>query len=58
MEHPRHGMSWSDDEDRNLRLAFQQGAPIDELMKRHQRNRNAIRARLLLLGLIEDDPAG
>jgi hypothetical protein len=58
MKHPRHGVSWSDDEDSRLRAAFEQGLPVAELAERHQRNENAIRARLLKLGVIEDDRPG
>jgi Fe2+ transport system protein FeoA len=38
-----------------LRAASDQGVTIEELTGRHQRNENAIRARLLRLGVIEDD---
>jgi hypothetical protein len=58
MNHARHGMPWDDDEDRQLREAFEQGVTIDGLMEQHQRNRNAIRARLVRLGVLEDDPSG
>lgn len=54
MRYPRHGVSWSDDEDGRLRAAFEQGLSLGDLTKRHQRNENAIRARLLRLEVIED----
>jgi hypothetical protein len=53
--HPRHGLPWDDDEDQMLLAAFQQGATVEALCEQHQRNANAIRARLVKHGAIEDD---
>jgi hypothetical protein len=53
--HPRHGLPWDEDEDQRLLAAFQQGATIEELCDRHQRNSNAIKARLIKHGAIDDD---
>ena len=53
--HPRHGLPWDDDEDQMLLSAFQQGATMEALCEQHQRNANAIKARLVKHGAIEDD---
>jgi hypothetical protein len=53
LEHPRQGSRWDEDEDRRLLAAFQAGATVDVLSEQHQRKENAIRARLLKLGAIE-----
>ena len=51
--HPRHGLPWDEDEDQRLLAAFQQGATIEVLSEQHQRNSNAIKARLMKHGAIE-----
>jgi hypothetical protein len=51
-KHPRHGSPWDEDEDRRLLAAVRGGATVDLLCEQHQRNENAIRARLLKLGVI------
>jgi hypothetical protein len=56
--HPRHGLPWDDDEDQMLLSAFQQGATMEALCEQHQRNANAIKARLVKHGAIEDDRPG
>jgi hypothetical protein len=56
--HPRHGLPWDDDEDQMLLSAFQQGATMEALCEQHQRNANAIKARLMKHGAIEDDRPG
>ena len=53
--HPRHGLPWDEDEDQRLLAAFQQGATIEVLCEQHQRNSNAIKARLMKHGAIDDD---
>ena len=53
--HPRHGLPWDEDEDQRLLAAFQQGATIEVLSEQHQRNSNAINARLMKHGAIDDD---
>ncbi len=58
LKHPRHGSRWDEDEDRRLLAAFQAGATVDVLCEQHQRNENAVRARLLKLGVIEDVGSG
>jgi len=55
LKHPRHGLAWDEDEDQQLVAAFQQGATMEALCEQHQRNANAIRARLVKHGKIEDD---
>jgi DNA helicase-2/ATP-dependent DNA helicase PcrA len=52
---PRHGLSWSPDEDDRLRAAFQAGAAIAAIASAHQRKIGAITARLVRLGLISED---
>ncbi len=56
--HPRHGLPWDEDEDQMLLAAFQQGATMEALCEQHQRNANAIKARLVKHGAIEDDRPG
>src|SRR5262245_46793459 len=53
--HPRHGLPWDADEDQMLLAAFEQGATMDGLCAQHQRNSNAIKARLVRHGVIDDD---
>jgi DNA helicase-2/ATP-dependent DNA helicase PcrA len=52
---PRHGLSWSADEDDRLRAAFQAGDPIAVIASAHERKIGAITARLVRLGLISED---
>ena len=56
--HPRHGLPWDEDEDQMLLSAFQLGATMEALCEQHQRNANAIKARLVKHGAIEDDRPG
>lgn len=49
----RVGKPWSEQEDQELKEAFQQGQKIDDLSKKHQRTSGAIRSRLVKLGLLE-----
>jgi hypothetical protein len=58
LKHPRQGSRWNDDEDRRLLAAFRAGATVDVLCEQHHRNENAIRARLLRLGVIEGAGSG
>ena len=53
--HPRHGLPWDGDEDQMLLAAFQQGATMEALCEQHRRNANAIKARLVKHGVIEED---
>lgn len=55
LRHPRHGLPWDEDEDQRLLAAFGQGATVEALCEQHQRNANAIRARLVKHGVMEDD---
>jgi len=54
---PRAGGKWTPEEERRLRDAFTAHKPIPELAKDHGRTTGAITARLVKLGLIEDNPA-
>ena len=56
LRHPRHGLPWDEDEDQRLLAAFGQGATVEALCEQHQRNGNAIRARLVKHGVMEDEP--
>ena len=51
----RHGLSWSVDEDDQLRAAFQKGEAIAAIAATHERKIGAIMARLVLFGLITED---
>jgi len=55
LDHPRHGLPWDEAEDQRLVAAFEQGATVEALCAQHERNANAIRARLVKHGLLEDD---
>jgi hypothetical protein len=55
IDHPRHGLPWDEAEDQRLVAAFEQGASVEALCAEHERNANAIRARLVKHGLLEDD---
>lgn len=50
-DHPRHGESWSIDEDEQLRREHSAGWPVKAMVAEHQRGRGAIEARLAKLGL-------
>jgi DNA helicase II / ATP-dependent DNA helicase PcrA len=52
---PRHGLSWSADEDDRLRAAFQAGEAIATIAASHERKVGAITSRLVRLGLITED---
>ena len=52
---PRHGLSWSADEDDRLRAAFSAGEAIAAIAAAHERKISAITARLVKLGLITED---
>jgi len=54
---PRAGGKWTDEEEQRLRAAFAAQKPIDDVAKDHGRTPGAITARLLKLGLIEDNPS-
>jgi DNA helicase II / ATP-dependent DNA helicase PcrA len=54
---PRHGLSWSADEDDRLRAAFQAGEAIAAIAASHERKVGAITSRLVRLGLITEDGA-
>ena len=49
----RQGRRWTPEADIALREAYRAGSSIEDLAKRHQRTRQAIRARLIRLGEIE-----
>ncbi|RXZ42773.1 hypothetical protein [Crenobacter cavernae] len=49
------GKSWSDDEDRQLLSAFDDGASVKELSTRHGRTAGAIESRLLRHGRVKED---
>jgi DNA helicase-2/ATP-dependent DNA helicase PcrA len=51
----RHGLSWSAEEDDQLRAAFQAGDAIAAIAAAHKRKIGAITARLIRLGLISED---
>jgi len=44
------GTAWTPEEDEKLSQAFDQGIPIKELVKMHERTRGAIQSRLANLG--------
>jgi hypothetical protein len=52
---PRHGLSWSANEDDRLRAAFSAGEAIAAIAAEHERKIGAITARLVKLGLITED---
>ncbi len=54
---PRAGGKWTPEEERRLRDAFTVHKPIPEIAVDHGRTTGAITARLVKLGLIEDNPA-
>jgi hypothetical protein len=46
------GLPWSAEEDHELIAGFESGSSERQLSEKHQRTRNAIRARLIRLGLV------
>ncbi|MEZ4317908.1 MAG: hypothetical protein R3F61_10400 [Myxococcota bacterium] len=53
---PRNaGQRWSHESDTALRVAFEAGVGVSELAKQLERSGAAVRARLVHLGLLEDD---
>jgi uncharacterized protein (UPF0254 family) len=54
---PRNsGKAWTDEEDKNLINAFDEGKNINELADIHIRTKGAISARLIRLGKINERP--
>ena len=53
---PKVGANWTPDEEQQLRDGFAAHKPIPELATAHGRTVGAITARLVKLGLIEDNP--
>ena len=51
----RVGKPWSENEDKALIQAFENGISINDLVIKHQRTRGAIRSRLIRLGKITLD---
>jgi predicted GIY-YIG superfamily endonuclease len=51
----RQGRAWLPEEDESLREAYLAGMSIDDLARRHLRSRQAIRKRLIRLGLLEPE---
>jgi len=51
----RVGKPWSENEDKTLIKAFEQGISLNDLVLKHQRTRGAIRTRLVRLGKITPD---
>ena len=49
----RVGKPWSENEDKALIKAFENGISINDLVIKHQRTRGAIRSRLVRLGKID-----
>lgn len=54
---PHAGGKWTPEEEQRLRDAFAAHTPIAEVATDHGRTPGAITARLLKLGLIEDNPS-
>lgn len=54
---PKAGAKWADEEIERLTESFRVGAPFADIAKDHGRTTDAITARLVKLGLIEDNPA-
>lgn len=52
-KHPNAYRPWTDEQDQDLRVSFEGGASIANLMKKFGRKRGAISMRLQKLGLIE-----
>lgn len=53
---PKAGGAWSPEEEQQLRDAFNARQPIRDMAQAHGRTPGAITARLVKLGLIQDDP--
>jgi hypothetical protein len=53
--HPRQGKAWSVDEDRRLYDGFVGGQTTTALVSAHGRSAGGIRARLVRLGLIDEN---
>ena len=53
----RAGESWSSDEDAQLVDEVRAGVPLMEIVRRHERSREAIRSRLKKRGLLTHDSA-
>ena len=53
---PKVGANWTPEEEQQLRAGFAAHKPIPELATAHGRTVGAITARLVKLGLIEDNP--
>jgi hypothetical protein len=53
---PKIGANWTSEEEQQLRDGFAAHKPIPELATAHGRTVGAITARLVKLGLIEDNP--
>jgi hypothetical protein len=51
----RQGRAWLPEEDQTLREAYLGGMSISDLAQRHLRSRQAIRKRLIRLGLLEPE---
>jgi predicted GIY-YIG superfamily endonuclease len=49
----RQGRAWLPGEDQTLREAYLAGMPVSDIAQRHLRSRQAIRKRLIRLGLLE-----
>jgi transposase-like protein len=52
LKHPNHGHRWTAEDDESLSQQFEAGATIRRLCKEFGRNANAVRARLVRLGLL------
>ncbi len=52
--YPKAYLPWTEDEDRRLAEAYQQGKKIGDLVDMFQRQPSAIRSRLRKLGLVKD----
>ena len=54
---PRAGGKWTEEEEQRLRDAFHARKPFADIAKDHGRTQGAITARLVKLGLVEDNPS-
>jgi hypothetical protein len=54
-KHPRAYERWTSDEERSLEERFREGVSVSELARLHERQRGAIKARLIRLGLLEPE---
>ena len=48
-----HGKPWTKEDDIEIRAMFEEGMPVGKLAPHFSRSRSGIKARLVLLGLIE-----